>query len=145
MVWSLSPLALLYVLTDGLLAAAIIFAASTFGMWLVPAFLPRQSVGLRWHLLLGAGLGVGLLCVLTLVLGVAGWFTTPICRGLIIAMGAAGLWRLLVSLVRHQPSLMPEDRTYDSQPLGGKFHPAYFLLLVLMPFVAFWVKPGGVY
>lgn len=138
---------MLYMLTDGLLAAAILLAASTFGMWLVPAFLPRQSLGLRWHLLLGAGLGIGFLCLLTLVLGVAGWFTTPICRGLIIVLGAAGLWRLLLLLVRRQPSLMPEDRTYDHQPVGGKFHSAYFLLLVIMPFLALWllvatVPPG---
>ncbi len=136
MVWSLSRLALLYVLTDGLLAVSIVLAGSTFGMWAVPLFFPRRSLGLRWHFLLGAGLGVGLLSLLMLMLGLAGLLSKSVCLGMLIVMGGVGLVRLSILLMRYQRSLMPQDRQYDKQPPRGRFNAVYILLLALMPFLA---------
>ena len=76
MVWSLSHLAFLCVATDGLLALAIVSAASTCGVWGVPLFVRGRTLALRWQLLIGAGLGMGALSLLMLGLGLAGLLTT---------------------------------------------------------------------
>jgi len=135
-VWWLSPLAMIYVLTDGLVALGILFAATTFGMWFVPLFWPGQPLALRWHVIIGAGLGAGLLSLSVLALGVAGLLHRPVIVGGLLVMGVAGLARLLILLIRHQASLMPADRLFDKQPQGERFNPAYVLLLGLMPCLA---------
>ena len=135
-VWWLSPLAMMYLLTDGLVALGIMFAATTFGMWFVPLFFPGQPLALRWHLIIGAGLGAGLLSLSMLALGGAGLLHRPVIVGGLLVLGAAGLARLLILLIRHQACLMPEDRLFDEQPQGQRFNPVYMLLLGLMPFLA---------
>ncbi len=135
-VWRLSPLAMIYLLTDGLVALGIMFAATTFGMWFVPLFFPAQLPALRWHMIIGAGLGTGLLSLSMLALGAAGLLHRPVIVGGLLVLGAAGLARLLTLLLHHQACLMPEDRLFDKQPQGQRFNPAYMLLLGLMPFLA---------
>ena len=135
-VWWLSPLAMMYLLTDGLVALGIMFAATTFGMWFVPLFFPAQPLALRWHLIIGAGLGAGLLSLSMLALGGAGLLHRPVIVGGLLVLGAAGLARLLILLIRHQACLMPEDRLFDKQPQGQHFDPVHILLLGLMPFLA---------
>ena len=132
----LSPLAMIYLLTDGLAALGIMFAATTFGMWFVPLLLPGQPLALRWHVIIGAGLGSGLLSLSMLALGAAGLLHRPVIVGGLLILGAAGLARLLILLLRHQACLMPEDRLFDKQPQGHRFNPVYMFLLGLMPFLA---------
>jgi hypothetical protein len=50
--------ALHFLFTDGAIAAGILLAASSAGLWLVP-LLGCGNSPLRWQLLLGAGLGIG--------------------------------------------------------------------------------------
>ncbi len=126
----------MYLLTDGLVALGILFAATTFGMWFVPLFLPGQPPALRWHVIIGAGLGSGLLSLSMLGLGAAGLLHRPVIVGGLLVLGVAGLARLLILLLRHQACLMPEDRLFDRQPQGRRFNPVYMLLLGLMPFLA---------
>ncbi len=135
-VWWLSPLAMMYLLTDGLVALGIMFAATTFGMWFVPLFFSAQPLALRWHVIIGAGLGSGLLSLSMLALGAAGLLHRFVIVGALLVLGVAGLARLLILLLRHQACLMPEDRLLDKQPRGQRFNPVHMLLLGLMPFLA---------
>ena len=86
-VWWLSPLAMMYLLTDGLIALGIMFAATTFGMWFVPLFLPGQALALRWHVIIGAGLGAGSLSLGMLALGAAGLLQRPVIVGGLLVLG----------------------------------------------------------
>ncbi len=110
----LSRYAFLAILFDGLAAVLVVGPAALAGLWLVPLFqasLPhgrgsdqsppygRSSDGLplRWHLLLGAALGLGATSLLILLLGLAGLLQRPILvvlQGSLAVAGAVRLWAL---------------------------------------------------
>lgn len=96
-----SPRALLFLFTDGLIATAILAAASLGGLWAVALF-RLGELPLRWHLLLGAGLGIGGLALLVLALGVMGLLGRVPWIVLLVFGGIAGIVRLGV-LVRGFP------------------------------------------
>jgi hypothetical protein len=127
---------MIYLLTDGLVALGILMAATTFGMWFVPLFSPGQPLALRWHVIFGAGLGTGFLSLGMLGIGAMGLLYRPVIIGGLLVLGAAGLARLLILLLRHQACLMPEARLFDKQPTGKRFEPACVMLLGLMPILA---------
>ena len=88
-----SPRALLFLLTDGVVAAAVVSAASLAGLWAVALF-RLGDLPLRWHLLLGAGLGIGALALLVLGLGLAGLLGRTLWVVLLVCGGVAGVVRL---------------------------------------------------
>ena len=118
-----SPRALLFLATDGVVAAAILASAALAGLWLVPLF-RLGDLPLRWHLLLGAGLGIGTLALLVLGFGLVGWLNRALWMGLLIGGGGAGLFRL-VRVVRARP-----------QPAAAAHDPLRWLWLVACPFAA---------
>ncbi|UCG17664.1 MAG: hypothetical protein JSV19_06470 [Phycisphaerales bacterium] len=88
-----SIMALLVFLVDGVAALAVLSAAALGGLWVVRA-LVREPLPLRWHLLLGAGLGIGALSLLMLCLGLLGCLSAPVWYAILVAGGIAGLVRL---------------------------------------------------
>ncbi len=88
-----APVAWLVVLTDGLLAAAVLAGATGWGAW------PVSWMGLgrrrgTVQICVAAGLGLGWLGTVTLGLGVAGALSRPLAWGLLATGGLCGLWRL---------------------------------------------------
>jgi hypothetical protein len=66
-----SPAALVGVVLDLLSDGLIVVPPMLAGAWLVPVF-GCGKLPLRWHFLIGASLGLGVLCLSVLALGVAG-------------------------------------------------------------------------
>ncbi len=92
-----SPFALLTVVLDGAAAGLVLIPAMLAGAWLVPV-IGCQEMPLRWHFLIGASLGLGLLSLLVLVLGLAGCLERTLWIGLAISsmvLGVARWWLLL--------------------------------------------------
>ena len=145
-----SPRAVLFLVTDGVIAAAILAAASLGGLWLAALF-RLGDLPLRWHLLLGAGLGIGVLATLVLALGLAGVLTRLPWLALLVGAGGAGVIRLAL-LLRRAPQRAPGPAV--ETPLR---HRASWLWLVACPFAALallvalvppgllWVEEGNAY
>lgn len=88
-----SRYALLSVVFDGLAAAIIVVPAMLMGFWLVPLF-RAGSMPLRWHLLLGAALGLGLTSLLVLLLGLVGLLQRPVWITILFVFAASGIVRI---------------------------------------------------
>ncbi len=102
----------MYVLTDGVWAAAVVLAAALFGLCPLALILPRDfraALPLRWQLGLGAGLGLGTLCLAVLGLGLAGLLSRPILVSVLGVMGLAGALRL-GQLLHRAPRPTPAPR-----------------------------------
>jgi hypothetical protein len=88
-----SSYALLSAIIDALAAMMILAPAALAGLWLVPikrmAGVPR-----RWHLLLGACLGLGGMPLLVLAMGLAGRLDRNLWDTLLIALALAGVIKL---------------------------------------------------
>ena len=113
-----SPRAPLFLVTDGVIAAAILAAAALTGLWAVALF-RLGDLPLRWHLLLGAGLGVGLLASLVLVLGLAGLLGRTLWVVLLACGGVAGVVRL-GRLARRSAGIAPSvPPARPRRPLTG--------------------------
>ena len=89
----IAPGACLSLLLDGLPAVGLLAAAGLGGLWLVP-LCTSDPLPLRWHVMLGLALGIGLLSLLTLGLGLAGVLHPPVLYVVTIAAGIMGLVRL---------------------------------------------------
>jgi hypothetical protein len=70
----ISRFAVLTVALDAVRAVLILTPAALAGLWLVPLF-RCGDLPLRWHVLIGTSLGIGLLSLLVLLLGWAGCLT----------------------------------------------------------------------
>jgi hypothetical protein len=92
-----SRYALLTVLLDGLAAAIVVLPPALAGLWLVPLF-RTGPLPLRWHLLLGAVLGLGATALLVLLLGLAGVLNRPVWVGIISLLAVAGFARAAILL-----------------------------------------------
>ena len=92
-----SRYALLTVVFDGLAAAIVVVPAMLMGLWLVPLF-RAGSMPLRWHLLLGAALGLGLTSLLVLLLGLAGVLQRPVWIILLFVFAVLGIVRIRMLL-----------------------------------------------
>ena len=66
-----SRTAIIILLTDGLPAALLVAVMTLAGTWAAPC-LKLATVPIRWQLLIGAGIGIGVSSALVLVLGVCG-------------------------------------------------------------------------
>ncbi len=75
---------------DGVAALAIMVPALLFGISLVEVTRFRK-VTLRWRVLLGCAIGLGLLSLLTLLMGLAGFLGRSLWVGLLIAMFVVGV------------------------------------------------------
>ncbi|RME37345.1 MAG: hypothetical protein D6788_09685, partial [Planctomycetota bacterium] len=88
----IEPSALVVCFVHVTTALLILLPAALAGLWLVPAS-PR-SVPLRWHFLMGAGLGIGALSLLVLLLGSAGILQREVWIGLLTIAAAVGILRV---------------------------------------------------
>ncbi len=127
-----NPVVLLLLLTDGLMAA-LVLAAATLGGWTILPLLRFGSLPPRWQLLLGAGLGLGLLSILVLSLGVAGVLGRPAWIGILTAFAVAGLVRAALQTRSARPSTKPAASTAPS-----------WLWLLVCPFLALCVLVASV-
>ncbi len=100
-----SRYALLTVILEGIAAATIVVPAALGGLWLVPLLVRGASLKphaglmpLRWHLLLGAALGLGTLSLLVLLLGLIGLLQRPIWVAILFVCTVAGVARLRMLL-----------------------------------------------
>jgi len=118
--------------------------ASLGGLWIVRAVAPGK-LPLRWHLLLGASLGIGALSLLVLGFGLIGWLNARLWYGVLSAAGIMGLVRL-ATLLR------PDDKTAGES--AGSWR---WLWLTAVPFAVLaalaaavppgllWAQEGGGY
>ena len=94
-----SPLAFWSILLDGLPALLVTLPPMLAGLWLVPLFC-RGAMPLRWHLLLGAALGLGATSLLILLLGWAGVLHRPVWVVIVALLAAFGVVRLRMLVSR---------------------------------------------
>ncbi len=141
-----SPRALLFLVTDGVVALGIVATASLAGLWLV-SWLCLGELPLRWHLLLGAGLGIGVLALSALVLGLAGLLSRTLWCTLLAAAGISGIVKLGM-LCRHPTSKSdtpsPRRVWYWLWLVACPFA-ALTLLVAMVPPGVLWVEEGGGY
>jgi len=88
-----SPLAGLVVVGDGLAALAVVASAVGLGLWIV-RLLRLDDQPFSWQILLGAGLGLGFLSLLVLLLGLFGLLWRWLWIVLLVGLIAAGVVRL---------------------------------------------------
>ncbi len=113
-----SPRAPLFLVTDGVIAAAIVAAAALAGLWAVALF-RLGDLPLRWHLLLGAGLGIGGLALTVLALGLMGLLIRALWIAMLACAGVAGIVRL-ERLARRSPGIAPSvPPARPRRPLTG--------------------------
>ncbi|MFH0982506.1 MAG: hypothetical protein V2A79_13350 [Planctomycetota bacterium] len=136
-----SPRAVLFLASDGVVAAAILAIAALAGLWLPPLF-RLGELPLRWHLLLGAGLGIGSLALLVLTLGLAGWLGRTLWGLLLIGGGLAGGVRL-VTLLRQ--AVTPPRHPTRWLWLAACPFAALALLVALVPPGLLWAEEGNGY
>lgn len=121
----LAPSAWPTALLDGITAALLLGPAALAGLWLVP-LLGLSEVPIRWHLLLGGVLGIGLLSLLVLIGGLAGALHREIWVGVLAGCAVLGVLRLraLKAAVR------------DGEFRKGNTEKTSWLWLLLAPFLA---------
>lgn len=116
--------ALLFLATDGLVALLLVATLSLAGTWLVP----RRYLGplpLRWHLLLGAGFGIGCAAAVVLTLGIFGLLS----RGLwLVLLGVAATLALFGA-----NRLRTRARANEERP---SYRPYAWCWLCVTPFLA---------
>jgi len=145
LVLSQSRAAVILLVTDGLIALLLTSIITLTGTWLIPAT-HTGPLPLRWHLLLGAGLGCGGMSAGVLVLGICGQlqhYTWMVILGVLVVTAVCAVFRLArLRRVTREPSA---------------FGPSVWLCLCITPFVAlallvsvvppgvFWVEEGAGY
>jgi hypothetical protein len=120
-----SPFALLSTLLDAAAAFVVIAPACMLGLTLVPLFRLGDLPG-RWHFLLGAAFGIGLLALLVLALGLIGVLNRGIWIVILGASSAAGAVRIRGLRLR---------QSGGRQGNGEVHQPAWrYAWLILVPF-----------
>jgi len=124
------PRVLLIAVLDAAAAAVIIIPPILVGLWLVPFFRLGQ-LPMRWHLLLGATLGLGVTSLLVLLLGAAGVFQRAVWIGVLGMFTIVGVIRLrgLFALAA------VEKRDEQSTQHQTQVSVSPWLWLVLVPFL----------
>ena len=125
-----SRYALLTVVFDGLAAAVVVVPAMLVGLWLVPLF-RAGSMPLRWHLLLGAALGLGLTSLLILLLGLAGLLQRPLWIAILLVFAASGIVRIRTLLNRTDPDEKARSGVTEPNDAGAWS----YLWLLACPFL----------
>ena len=117
----LSPYALFTAVSDGVVALILLGPAALGGLWVVALF-RLGPMSLRWHLLLGAALGIGVESLVVLGLGLGGLLARPLQIGLLTLAAVLGVMRLARLL---QSPEMPAENTPASTT---RWEPALWLL-----------------
>jgi len=138
----ISPWACLSLLLDGLPAVGLLVATGLGGLWLVPLF-TSGALPIRWHLMVGLALGIGLLSLLTLGLGLAGVLYAPVFYGLTIGAGIVGLVRLGRILRSATPLSLRHPRR-EWAFLGASATRWRWLWLTVVPFAVLGVLVASV-
>lgn len=125
-----SPHLLLVAVLDAVAAAVIVIPPVLAGLCLVPFFRLGQ-LPLRWHLLLGASLGLGVTSLLVLSLGLAGVLQRVVWIGVLGTFTVVGIIRLR-SLLALAVSRKGGEHDGDRQTQA---HALLWLWLVLVPFL----------
>ncbi len=105
-----SRLALLTVLIDGFAALLVVGPFALAGLWLVPLF-RTGPMPVRWHLMLGAALGLGCASLLILLLGLAGFLDRSLWVAIVAVAGVAGVVRLRLLLGGQTAAATKEQNT----------------------------------
>ncbi|MCP4246766.1 MAG: hypothetical protein GY778_06930, partial [bacterium] len=130
-----NPLVLVLLLTDGVIAAAVLASATLGGVALLPLFRLGSLPG-RWRWLLGAGLGIGLLANLVMLAGWAGFLDRTFWLAVLVLGAMAGaitLWR--------RRSHDGESAIHNPQSAIG---PIAWLWLFVCPFLALTILVASV-
>jgi len=126
----LSPGLLLAAMLDAAAAAVIVIPPVLAGLCLVPFFRLGQ-LPLRWHLLLGASLGLGVTSLLVLSLGLAGVLQRAVWIGILGTYTVVGIIRLRGLVFRATSEKGAEPSTgYETQAYAPRW-----LWMVLVPFL----------
>ncbi len=129
----LAPAAWLVLLTDGLLAGAVIAGAIGWGAWPV-VWLGFGRRGPLVQVCIAAALGLGWLSTATLTLGVAGALSQPVAWGLLAAGGLCGLVRL--SCAQAAPDAQSTEAPGAADRVDRGWHVAAALVLAVPLVVA---------
>ncbi|MGB2987229.1 MAG: hypothetical protein WBE26_15270 [Phycisphaerae bacterium] len=122
--------ALITVLLDGVAALIVVLPAILGGLWLVPLF-RLGMMPLRWHLLLGAALGLGVASLVILLLGLAGFLQRNLWIIVLSASAIAGVIRLWMLLTRVDTTHRQSRHETDQANPGAWRH----LWLLACPFM----------
>jgi hypothetical protein len=130
---AVSTYALLTVIVELVRALMIVVPPALAGLWLVP-LLRLGRIPLRWHLLLGAALGLGAAALLVLGLGLAGLLHRGLWIALLTGMFVAGAVRLgrLIGGDR----VAPESEPAAAAAPPGSSLTARYLPLLTAPFLS---------
>jgi len=128
-IWSLSELALLYVLTDGVAAAMVVIVAAGSGTLALPLVSDHHRLPLRWQIMISTGIGLGFLSLLMLAIGALGLLSKVTCLILLVLLGVLGL----ASVVKR---FQAAEQTDTPTPNGSGLRSTRVLILALMPFLA---------
>lgn len=93
-----SPASVVVIVAHLLPSMLIILAALGLGLALSALLLPK-SAQIAWHFIGGAGLGLGFLSIMMLVLGTAGVMSRQLWLAILVVFAAGGLWRI-IALIR---------------------------------------------
>lgn len=130
LIWTESPVAVAIVLLEGTVAFGVLGGAALAGGWVVR----RLGLGDEpWsvRLVLGAGLGIGLLATIVLVLGCAGWLTKSTAMALVAAVTLAGLLRLGLDYRSRR-----NRQGMDTESDAGGHDSMHWLWLLVVPSLA---------
>jgi hypothetical protein len=124
------PRLLLVAMLDAAAAAVIVVPPILAGLCLVP-FFGLGQLPIRWHLLLGASLGLGITSLLVLSLGLAGVLQRVVWIGVLGMFTVVGIIRLR-GLSTLAASWKGDEQSADRQT---QTHELHWLWLVLVPFL----------
>lgn len=130
MVFSAAAAVLSIVLIDGGVAATILVAATGLG-WLALRLIGLRGEAPRWQLLLSAGVGVGLLALLMLVLGSLGVLN----RGVLTGLTALFAFSCLLDLIKLNREELRRMQSAAAAPVAEPTWPRW-LWLAAAPFLA---------
>ncbi|MHC4698164.1 MAG: hypothetical protein ACYTFA_15630 [Planctomycetota bacterium] len=115
-----SPYALITVIVDGLRACIVLAGPVFLGLWLVPVF-RLGPMPFRWHLLLGAVIGIGATSLLILILGLGGLLQRNLWIVLQILFVVAGAVRLRTLLSGGQATTDSDSADTDETPAAMRY------------------------
>lgn len=149
--WWVSPYALLTTLIDAIGAGVILVPAMLFGHVLL-RLLGLQGLPERWVIVLSAALGLGTLCLLVLVAGLAGLLHRGVWIGLLAVMALTGVLSLRRNRAPSDESALIEESSTHRTGSGWTFlwiAAAPFLTLALLaasnPPGMIWQEEGSGY
>jgi len=125
-----SPHVLMVAALDAASAAILVVPPMLVGLWLIPIF-NFGRLPLRWHLLLGAALGLGTTSLLVLLLGLIGVLQRSFWIGLLGLFMVLGIIRLRVLLT---PAANAND-IEGNDGRHGQSGASRWLWLILVPFL----------